>query len=218
MDANNIAQKHWKDMLPEEIEKLSFAIIEQELGENIPPEFAPIIKRVIHTSADFEYAKALYFSPGILKKAYAALRRGAVIVTDTNMARVGINKTAAAKLGCEVMCFVGDEQVAKNAKQQGTTRSVAAVDLAAARYKDAIFVVGNAPTALHRICELSQKGEISPAFVVGVPVGFVNVVESKNAIIESGADCIVARGRKGGSNVAAAICNALMFEALGDHR
>ena len=200
------------EMLPHEIERESFAILTKELGEKtFSPELEPIIKRVIHTTADFEYADNLYFSEGAVAGAKAALAAGAAVITDTNMAHAGINKRTAQGYGCQVMCFMSDEDVARTAKEQGTTRAVAAVNHAARHWPDGIFVVGNAPTALLRICELAERGELAPRLVVGVPVGFVNVVESKERLIQSGLPCIVARGRKGGSNVAAAICNALLY-------
>ena len=204
------------DMLPHEIEGESFAILTRELGgRTFSPEEEPVIKRVIHTTADFDYADNLYFSPGAVELARAALAAGATIITDTQMARSGINKKAVALHGGQVLCFMDDEEVARTAKEGGTTRAVASVNRAAALWPDGIFVVGNAPTALLRICELAERGELAPRLVVGVPVGFVNVVESKERLIQSGLPCIVARGRKGGSNVAAAICNALLY-TLGD--
>lgn len=199
-------------MLPGEIEQKSFSIITAELGgRGFPPEQAPVIKRVIHTTADFDYADNLYFSPNVVALAHQALCQGATIITDTQMARAGINKKTAAQHGCEVACFMDDAAVAQTAKENGTTRAVASVDKAARLWPDGIFVVGNAPTALLRICELAHRQVLRPRLVVGVPVGFVNVVESKEELMQSGLPCIVAKGRKGGSNVAAAICNALLY-------
>lgn len=200
-----------ENVLPSDIEKKSFEIIESELPHPIDEKLAPIIKRVVHTTADFDYVDSLYFSENILDIAFDALRSGATIVTDTNMARSGINKKALEKLGCKVECYMSDDDVAKQAKAGGTTRATASVDKAGRLEGPVIFVCGNAPTALVRIVELMEEGKIVPAFVVGVPVGFVNVVPAKEMIIESGVPCIVARGRKGGSNVAAAIINALMY-------
>lgn len=198
---------------PADIEKKSFEIITEELGENQPlPELAPIVKRVIHTTADFEYAENLYFSPDVIEKAKEALKSGARIFTDTKMAMAGINKRTAEKLGCTVECFIGDKDVAESAAEKGTTRSSESVDKAAGMCKDMIYVVGNAPTALIRLRELIDEGKIAPRLIVGVPVGFVNVVPAKELIIQSGCPCIVARGRKGGSNVAACIINALLYE------
>lgn len=201
-----------ENLSPAEIERRSFEIISRELGDvSIPPDEEPVVKRVIHTTADFDYARNLRFSPNIVQQAREALKSGIAIVTDTQMARAGINKTACRELGCEVHCHVGDDDVAETARQSGTTRSRAAVDKAAGLWGDAIYVVGNAPTALIRLCELIAQGSLRPRLVVGVPVGFVNVVESKEMLVASGAPHIVALGRKGGSNVAAAICNALLY-------
>ncbi|MEG0134186.1 MAG: precorrin-8X methylmutase [Clostridium sp.] len=199
---------------PLDIEKRSFEIISSELnGVVLDEEKAPIIKRVIHTTADFEYVDNMYFSEGAVEVALEALKRGADIVTDTNMAKSGINKAAAARLGCEVHCFMADEDVAKSAKEQGVTRAAVCMEKAVELKKPVIIAVGNAPTALIRLEELMKEGKIKPELIIGVPVGFVNVVESKELIINSGADAIIAKGRKGGSNVAAAIVNALLYMA-----
>ena len=201
-----------EEVLPGEIEKRSFEIITRELGDRILDEDkAPLIKRVIHTSADFEYADTLCFSDDVIAKALKAIRSGASIVTDTQMGRAGINKRSLAKYGGQVYCFMSDEDVAAEAKKNGTTRAVASIDKAAAMDQPLIFAIGNAPTALIRIYELVKEGKLSPALVIGVPVGFVNVVQSKELIMETEVPYIVARGRKGGSNVAAAICNALLY-------
>lgn len=199
-------------VMPDEIEKRSFEIIESELGDRIIPEdIKPIVMRVIHTTADFEYCDNLCFSPDAVETAAKILRTGSVIVTDTNMAKSGINKPALKKLGCEVMCFMSDEDVAKEAKESGTTRAVASVNKAAKLDKPVIYAVGNAPTALIQLNDLIMNKRFIPALVIGVPVGFVNVVQSKELIMSSGVPYIVARGRKGGSTVAAAICNALLY-------
>ena len=198
-------------VLPMEIEKRSFEIIESELPHPIDPALAPIIKRVIHTSVDFEYADTLCFSEDVVAKAHEAIKNGACIVTDTQMAKAGINKKNLAKYGGEVYCFIADEDVAKAAKEQGTTRSAASMDKAASLGKPLIFAIGNAPTALVRICELIEEGRLDPKLVIGVPVGFVNVVQSKEMIMREPVPYIVARGRKGGSNVAACIVNALLY-------
>lgn len=201
-----------ENVLPMEIEKRSFEIITQELGDKrLDADKELIIKRCIHTSADFEYADSLCFSPGVVEKAMEAIKKGACIVTDTQMAKSGINKRALARYGGEVYCFVADEDVAQAAKENGTTRSTANIDKAAALNKPLIFAIGNAPTALVRIYELVQEGKLKPELVIGVPVGFVNVVQSKELIMETETPYIVARGRKGGSNIAACICNALMY-------
>ena len=189
-------------VLPADIEHRSFEIIESELGgRTFPEKIKPVLYRVIHTTADFDYADT----------ALELLRNGAVIVTDTNMAKAGINKSALSRLGCEVLCFMSDPETAAAAKAHGTTRAAASVDRAAQLGKPVIFACGNAPTALIRLYEHITAGDFSPAFVIGVPVGFVNVVQSKELIMQSGVPYIVARGRKGGSNVAAAIVNALMY-------
>ena len=198
-------------VLPMEIEKRSFEIIESELPHPIDPALAPIIKRVIHTSADFDYADTLCFSEDVVAKAHEAIKNGACIVTDTQMAKAGINKKNLAKYGGEVYCFIADEDVAAAAKANGTTRSAACMDKAAALGKPLIFAIGNAPTALVRICELIDEGKLKPELVIGVPVGFVNVVQSKEMIMQRPVPYIVARGRKGGSNVAACIVNALLY-------
>ncbi len=201
-----------ENIAPMDIERESFATITRELGDRVlDPEQAPIIKRVIHTTADFEYADTLYFSPNVVERAKAAIRGGATIVTDTQMAWSGINKRTAARFGCEVKCFMSDEDVAQAAKTQGVTRARVAVDKAAQIGDNLIFVVGNAPTALIRMRELIDEG-LRPKLIVGVPVGFVNVVASKELIMETEVPCIVARGRKGGSNVAACIINALLYQ------
>ena len=196
---------------PMEIERESFRIITKELGDRqIDPEKAPILKRVIHTTADFDYADNLYFSENAVQLAIDALKGGAAIVTDTQMALAGINKRTAMKLGCEAFCFMSDEDVAREAKEQGVTRARVSMDKAAALGENVIFAIGNAPTALIRLRELIDNG-YRPRLIVGVPVGFVNVVASKELIIETDVPCIVARGRKGGSNVAACIINALLY-------
>ncbi len=203
-------------VLPGEIEKRSFELITAELGNRvIPPEQEAVLKRVIHTSADFDYADNLCFSPDAVALGIEALRGGATIVTDTNMAKSGINKDAANKLGCSVACFMGDADIAAAARTNGTTRAVACMDYAACLGDNVIFAIGNAPTALIRLYELMMEQKIHPRLIVGVPVGFVNVVESKELIMQAGIPFIVARGRKGGSNVAAAICNALLYQATG---
>ena len=206
--------------LPADIERTSLSIITAELeqlGLTPPPETAAVVKRVIHTTADFDYAKNLRFTPGAVPAAVKALQGGASIVTDTNMTLAGISKPGLRKLGCEAMCYMADPAVAEAAKQAGTTRAVAAMHRAAAEHPGAILAVGNAPTALLTIAELIETAGLRPALVIGVPVGFVNVVESKETLFAAceryGVPAIVAMGRKGGSNVAAAICNALVYSA-----
>ena len=198
---------------PMDIEKRSFEIITEILGERqLPPENELVIKRVIHTSADFDYVDNLCFSEGAVARALEALRGGCDIVTDTQMARAGINKTILGRLGGQVHCFMSDEDVAKEARERGITRATVSMERAAALDKPCIFAIGNAPTALFSLDAQIKAGKIRPALIIGVPVGFVNVVESKDMIMEAGVPYIVARGRKGGSNVAAAICNALLYQ------
>lgn len=199
-------------VLPNEIEKRSFEIIESEMGNIIlDPIQKPVIKRVIHTTADFDYLENLKFSDDVINKMISALKNGANIVTDTQMAKAGINKSVLAKLGGEVHCFMSDEDVAENAKKNGTTRASASMDKAAEIGGSVIFAIGNAPTALMRLRELMDEGKIKPAAIIGVPVGFVNVESAKELIMETDTPYIVAKGRKGGSNVAAAICNAVLY-------
>ena len=201
-------------MKPMEIEQRSFAIISELLGDRVlAPENELVIKRVIHTTADFDYADTLSFSPHAVQQGIAALKNGCDIVTDTQMAKAGINKMILASLGGEVHCFMSDPDVAQEAKTRGVTRAFVSMEKAAMLHKPCIFAIGNAPTALVSLDALMAAELLRPALLIGVPVGFVNVVESKELIIEGGrAPYIVARGRKGGSNVAAAICNALLYQ------
>lgn len=196
------------------------SIIESELtarGIELPPETKAVVKRVIHTTADFDYAETLRFTPDAVALGVRALQKGVPIVTDTNMAKAGISKPSLARLGMQVHCFMADEAVAQRARHNGTTRAVAAMQYAAETLPGALLAVGNAPTALLEIADLIEQG-LRPALVVGVPVGFVNVVESKQWLMQvcesAGVPAIAAMGRKGGSNVAAAICNALLYTAL----
>lgn len=203
---------------PEDIERRSMAIIDAELaGAGIALEAANrhVIKRAIHASADLDYARTLRFTADAVRLGVAALRVGATIVTDTQMALSGISKPTLIGLGCEARCFIADSEVARLAKERGETRSAVSMDMAADLPGPLLFAIGNAPTALIRLRALMDAGRIHPALVIGVPVGFVNVVESKELIADSGAPCIVAMGRKGGSNIAAAIVNALLYEAAG---
>ncbi len=196
---------------PAAIEAKSMEIIESELRVDLPDEIKPIVKRVIHCTADFDYAENLVFSPGAVERGLAALKAGCAIVTDTQMARAGINKAAAGMLGCEIYCFMSDPDVAGEAKSRGCTRAAVSMERAARLDRPTIFAVGNAPTALLELRRLIDAGAVSPELVIGVPVGFVNILEAKEAILTSPVPHIVARGRKGGSNVAAAIVNALMY-------
>lgn len=200
-------------VLPADIEKTSFSIIARELAQkeiSLPEEFAPIIMRVIHTTADFEYAQTLKFSQNVVEIIKNAVLNGADIVTDTNMALAGINRKALAKFGGEAHCFMANEDVAKQAKELNLTRASVSMKRAAQIQKPVVFAIGNAPTALVELCSLMQDG-FKPVAVIGVPVGFVNVVPAKEMIMASGVPYIVNEGRKGGSTVAAAICNAILY-------
>lgn len=207
---------HIEFVKPDEIEARSMAIITSELGTRTWPEpELSIVKRCIHTSADFDYADHLFFSENAGTAGMEAIRQGACIVTDTMMAASGINKKRLGVFGGRVHCFMSDGDVAAEAVSRGITRSAVCMERGAAIEGPVIFAVGNAPTALIRLYELIREGAVRPQLIIGVPVGFVNVVESKELIIrlnqETGIPCIVARGRKGGSNIAAAICNALIY-------
>lgn len=209
-----------EQVLPADIERRSFEIITEELGGKILiPGTEAIVKRCIHTSADFDYADNLFFSEHAVERAIRAIKNGASVVTDTQMAKAGINKKKLAEYGGEVYCFMSDEDVASAAKKNGTTRASACMDKAAALLKKQgekglIFAIGNAPTALVRLYELVTEGAVKPELIIAAPVGFVNVVQSKELILklEDDTPYIVARGRKGGSNIAACICNALLYE------
>ena len=208
-----------KHIRPSDIEKESFRIIKSEMdemGKSIPEELLPTVIRVVHTTADFEYADTLVFSQDVIAKAIELVRSGAHIVTDTNMALSGINKKTLAKFGGEVHCFMADEDVAKEAKEREVTRAIVSMEKAAKLGVPTIFAIGNAPTALVRLKELMDEDGFRPELIIGVPVGFVNVVEAKELIIESDVPYIVNRGRKGGSTVAAAICNSILYQCSDD--
>ena len=199
-------------MGPEEIERASMAIIGREMGDWAgPAENLPVLKRVIHTTADFDFVRNLLFSPKAVRLGREALRRGVTVVTDTAMAAAGIGKPAAARWGVSVVCRMGDPDVREEAVQRGVTRALVSMERAAAETPDAIFAIGNAPTALIRLCELVREGAARPSLVVGVPVGFVNVVESKEMLVATDVPYIAAMGRKGGSPVASAVVNALLY-------
>lgn len=197
---------------PQEIEDRSMQLIEEGLeGRTWPePEFS-IVKRCIHTSADFDYAQNLYFSPGSAQIAVQALQAGASIITDTKMAEAGINKRNLESLGGCVYCFMDDPSVAQEARERGITRSAICMERGAKVPGKKIFAVGNAPTALIRLYEMIEEEDFRPDLIIGVPVGFVNVVEAKELIMQTDIPCMVAKGRKGGSTIAAAICNALIY-------
>ncbi len=198
---------------PEEIESESFRMIDAEVG---PHQFDaqqwPVVRRVIHTTADFSFSEATEFSFAAVTRGLDALRGGAKILCDTNMVLAGINKSRLAKLGGTAVCYVADADVAAGAKEQGVTRSIMALRKGAAEGCN-LFLIGNAPTALFELLRLAEAGEVDPALVVGVPVGFVGAVESKEALYQSELANICCRGRKGGSAIAAAILNALMILA-----
>ena len=207
-------------VLPADIERTSMAIITKELEERgiqIPEDAAAVVRRVIHTTADFDYAENLRFTENAVGRALQTFGAGnAVIITDTNMALAGISKPSLKKLGAEACCFMAEPEIAQKAKEKGTTRAAASMGYGARRYPKAVFAVGNAPTALLKLEELIGEG-LRPSLIIGVPVGFVNVVESKERILavceKENIPAIVALGRKGGSNVAAAIANALLYTA-----
>ena len=202
-------------MKPMEIERRSFEIITQELGERkIDPEFELVVKRVIHTTADFDYYDNLCFSEHAVLRMMDAIRAGCDVITDTTMAQSGINKKLLAQFGGQARCFIGDEDVAREAKERGVTRSLVSMEKAARLGKPLIFAIGNAPTALFSICDLMRAGKLQPEMIIGVPVGFVNVVEAKEEVMRTAQNYIVARGRKGGSNVAAAIVNAVLYQLI----
>lgn len=202
---------------PEEIEKRSFEIIDEELvkrGIRLPVDEELITKRVIHTSADFDYARTLCFSKGAVTTIKELIKNGADIVTDTNMALAGINKKALAKFGGSAYCFMAEEETARIAKQRNITRAAVSMERAADIKKPVIFAIGNAPTALLKLYEMMKDSDWRPAFIIGVPVGFVNVEAAKELIRETDIPYIINRGRKGGSNVAAAVCNAVLYQLL----
>ena len=201
-----------EEVKPREIEERSFAIISDELGaRTFAPHTELIVKRCIHTSADFDYADNLCFSQDAADKAMEAIKRGVSVVTDTNMAKAGINKVSLGKYGGSVHCFMADADVAEAARLNGTTRASESMKKAAAMGEPFLYAIGNAPTALVTLYDLMQEGQVKPELIIGVPVGFVNVVQSKELIMSSDVPYIVARGRKGGSNIAACIVNALLY-------
>lgn len=204
-----------QEIPPLVIEEQSFETITEELGQlGIQPEeeTAAILKRVIHTTADFEYVNTLTFSRGAVRSAKMALMQGATIITDTNMAAAGIHKKTLEKLGGRVVCFMADAEVAGIAKERGVTRASVSMEFASRLEGPCIFAIGNAPTALVQLYDMIQDHRIRPELIIGVPVGFVHVVASKKLIMETGIPYIINQGRKGGSNVAAAICNALLYQ------
>lgn len=206
---------------PGDIERTSMAIIAEELermGVELLPENRAMVQRAIHATADFDFARTLEFTPGVAEKSVGALQGGGAIIADTNMIKVGISRPAMDKLGCTARCYMADADVAQAARERGVTRAVISMERAAVECPKGVFAIGNAPTALLRLEELIREG-LRPSLVIGVPVGFVNVVESKERLLETAKACgvptIVARGRKGGSTVAVAVCNALLYTAAG---
>lgn len=207
--------------LPADIERESMRIIEGELADrniDVPEENLTVVKRVIHTTADFDYGGNLKFTEGAVKRAVGALQAGGrVFITDTNMALSGISKPSLEKLSASAFCYMARLEIMERAKAEGKTRAAVSMEQAAKEHPGGIFVSGNAPTALITLSKLIREG-LRPALVIGVPVGFVNVVESKEELFsvcgEADVPAIVAFGRKGGSNVAASICNALLYQAV----
>jgi precorrin-8X/cobalt-precorrin-8 methylmutase len=213
---------NWQIVQPDEIESKSFEIITQTLQEapfsdalkalrqRDTTDISPVLLRIIHATADFSMVEQLFLSYGALTQGIAALRAGATMVADTEMIHAGIDKNRLARLESRCVCFMKDPEVAQKARERHTTRAYAAIDKAATLRGPLIFAIGNAPTALGRLCELVRSDAMQPALIIGVPVGFVNVVESKEMLEKSGAPFITIRGRRGGSTVAVAICNALL--------
>ena len=201
-------------MKPEEIERSSFEIIDHEAGKHhfTEPQWS-IVRRMIHTTADFEFKERVRFHPGAIAAGIEAIHNGNLIITDTNMARVGIRTTELAQFGVSVKCYMNDPLIHEKAKSNGTTRAKVAVDMAVNDMRDGIYVVGNAPTALLRLIELINKSKARPALIIGLPVGFVNAAESKAALMEMDYPYISNLGRKGGSNLAASVVNALAILA-----
>lgn len=204
--------KNYIILNPADIETRSFEIITEELGHlNLSPELAPIVKRVVHTTADFDYARITEIQSGAVSSAVAALVAGCKIYSDTRMIIAGVSKPMLKKLNCELYTYVDDAEVATQSKEKGLTRSILGIEKAVEDPDTRIFVIGNAPTALVRLGELIQEGKVRPALVIGVPVGFVGASESKEFIKKTGVPYIVTNGRKGGSTVAVAILNALLY-------
>lgn len=211
-----------QEIQPSQIEAKSMELITQELAQlgELPfsPEELPVVLRCIHTSADFDYAKNLRFTPEVVSIARKALTEGCTIVTDTNMAYSGINKKIASRFGCSLRCFMAEEDVAEEAKARGVTRALVSMERAAQLPGSVLVAIGNAPTALIQVCRQIEAGTFSPKVVIGAPVGFVNVIESKELLCQTQVPSITPLGRKGGSNIAAAICNALLYQASNNER
>jgi precorrin-8X/cobalt-precorrin-8 methylmutase len=202
-------------MKPADIEALSFQMIEKEAGPHgFPEDQWTIVRRMIHTSADFDYLTSVRFHPDAVRAGVRAISDGRNVVTDTHMARAGIRKSAILHFGGSLECLINDPTVARVAQDSGCTRARAAVDAAIPMMRKGIYVIGNAPTALLRLMELIEAGKAEPALVVGLPVGFVNAAESKALLVAMDIPYISNIGRKGGSNVAASVINALIVLAL----
>ncbi|WP_457553750.1 precorrin-8X methylmutase [Desulfobacula sp.] len=201
-------------MKPQDIESLSFKIIDKEAGNH---EFNrkewSIVRRMIHTSADFEYMNSICFSGDPIAVGIEAISSGRNIITDTQMARSGIRKKSVERFGGQVSCLINDKEVASKAKGEGTTRARMAVDMSVETLEGGIYAVGNAPTALLRLIELTRSDKIKPALILGFPVGFVNAAESKDLLMETNIPFITNKGRKGGSNIVASVVNALIILA-----
>lgn len=202
-------------MKPDEIEALSFKIIDKEAGQHhFSTDQWQIVRRMIHTSADFEYMKSVRFHPKAISAGTTAILQGRNIVTDTNMAKAGIRQNQLKQFNVSVECFMADRNVIETAKKTGKTRAQIAVDLAVSDMEKGIYVIGNAPTALLRLIELLKEKKVKPALIIGLPVGFVNAQESKAALMEMDYPFISNTGRKGGSNIAASVVNALIKMVL----
>jgi len=205
-------KSHYVELNPNAIESKSFEIITAELGHlHLDESTAAIVKRVVHTTADFDYARITEIHPNAVASAKAALLKGCRIYSDTRMIQAGVSRPALAKLGCELYTYIDDEEVARQSKEQGITRSILGINKAAEDINTAIYVIGNAPTALVRLYELIESKAIAPALIIGVPVGFVGAAESKELIKQTSIPYIVTNGRKGGSTVAVSILNAILY-------
>lgn len=205
----------WQPRLPQEIEVESFRRIEAQVGaHDLPPEVWSVVRRMIHTTADLEYLQTVRVHPRAIPAGVAALKQGCLVGTDTRMLLAGISSGRLGRLGVETFCLLDDPEVAQAAVRQGTTRAAVALEQSLPRLAGGIVAIGNAPTALLRLLELLDAGAPPPALVVGLPVGFVNAAESKEALTRQNCPYITALGPKGGSAVAAAVVNALAIMAL----
>lgn len=204
--------KNYIILNPNEIEGRSMEIITEELGHlKLPAGYAEIVKRVVHTTADFDYARITEIHPKAIDAAHKALASGCRIYADTRMIIAGVSKPSLQKLNCEIYTYIDDAEVIEQSKTLGLTRSILGIEKATQDTQTEIYVIGNAPTALVRLGELIKAGKANPALVIGVPVGFVGASESKDFIKRTNVPYIVTNGRKGGSTVAVAILNALMY-------